>query len=171
MAVVFLTHRDPQTDVTYTYPTINGKRQGWYVGYKDGYVCERGCYSNNVRTSVVEHLDIKKNIVETIEYKDGTRNGLHSHFAYQGKLLYTADRSEFKNGKLHGLVEKFDNMRRITLSRHYVNGEMNGDSLAYENGELWCHIKYDPSLPFAPFDQIGYGNICGHGVVIYYKHT
>ena len=58
------------------------------------------------------------------EYLEGKMHGIIKKFEYNGKLIFEG---EYRRGKMHGTVKEFNNFNgKLIFEGEYLNGKRNG---------------------------------------------
>ena len=73
------------------------------------------------------------------QYKHDQLDGESVEYFPSGKVV---QRVHFKAGKMNGLLRRFDEQGRSELLASYVSGELHGDMVTYENGQMVSQQHY-----------------------------
>lgn len=107
--------------------------------YRDGLWYEVG--SNKIGNGTYTIEDSYK--IETIEIKDGKREGEYRKKNKFGKGTYENLKARYSNDKLNGFAEKYFENGKIFIRTEYKNGLKNGVSEKYfKNGNLSIRENY-----------------------------
>lgn len=128
------------------YQTIknynHGKLEGDYRrSYSGGTKQEEGKYANEGKKNGKWTIWYENGNIKTVEhYSNGKLDGKKLNYFEEGHLQ---TEEEYANDKRHGKQIIYDETPGVILSESsYADGELDGESRSYYNGELWRESFY-----------------------------
>ena len=114
----------PNGFIKSTVGYVNGKKQGQYVLIDDkGQVQERSTYHQDLLNG--PHVKYNRSrLKETSQYSNGQVHGLVEKFYPNGKIM---ERSSYNSGQLDGIARWYDQNGINTIAYNYKMGELIGD--------------------------------------------
>lgn len=123
-----------------TYKT-NGKRDK-VINYIDGSLSSEMIFKNGVRDGITIFYNYQKKgkVLSKAMYKDGRLNGLSESYNDTGKVISTIN---YENGLMSGLYTKYFDNGNKSFVYNYKNGKLDGKATTYfKNGKASSDLSY-----------------------------
>jgi antitoxin component YwqK of YwqJK toxin-antitoxin module len=102
--------------------------------------CEVNYDENGEEDGLWEFYDIKGQLCNKINYKNGVREGIHESYYENGKIR---DFQIYKEGEREGVYESYNENGNLIVKCNFKEGEYDGlYECYYENGNLISKVNY-----------------------------
>lgn len=169
-----MSEESQHTQDTASHPSTGAAESEHVEHDADGNVSMRGPLRDGKMDGEFSFFQHGK-LFQKSHYKDDQLDGESIEYFPSGKVC---QRVHFKAGKITGLLRRFDEQGRPELLAAYVQGELHGDMVTYENGQMQSqqhHVKgkkhgvgiiYSPDG--SPLLSAQFQNDKRHGEAVYF---